>query len=299
ALAALPEMVAIDARSRYARAEAMLALGDQGRGMHELYLGLVAKLAAPPTLAAEGMARLGLWESRAGRAEAAFEWLSRGAEAKEPERYLAEAGALAARLGREAEARGHLEQARARAPQSPFTLCLASQIERSPEAARACLAVLPAHEPSLKVLAGAGDQAAGAPLAELAALNTIDERFGGAIELAGWRIERTAAKPGEAVGVELVFRLASNLAPGERYAPYVELCGPHFTLQEQAAPDARWVQGELVRMRREVRVPAEAPPGRYQVHVGVYQPESGARLQPASQYGHIKTVRLGYLEVSP
>ncbi len=158
---------------------------------------------------------------------------------------------------------------------------------------------MPTHEPSLQLLAAAGDQAASAALADNGALEALGERFGGAVDVAGSRIEQSTAKAGETVGVELLFRVVSNLAPGERYAPFLQLYGPLFTHQEQPAPEARGVLGELVRMRREVRVPAAAPPGRYQVHLGVYQPESGARLQPASQFGHIKTVPLGYFEVSP
>jgi tetratricopeptide (TPR) repeat protein len=299
ALERLPDSMALDARVRFTRGEAMLALGQDALAMDELSRGLNARVGAVPQLSAEGLARVGLWEARFGRSQAG-EHLGRGAEAREPARYLAELAALEQGRGHREEAARIAAKARTLEPESPFALCLDAELTRAPEAARACLQAVPSHEPSLEALAAAGDAGASQSLQQLRGLPARKTSFGGTLELLGARLEQSRARPGETVKARLLLRIASDGAPGEQYGLLLEQYGPLFTRAEMPLPVApRWVRGELVPVEASFSIPAGAPAGSYRLQLGIYAPESDAWLPPNDQPGHISVVPLGDVEVAP
>jgi hypothetical protein len=69
--------------------------------------------------------------------------------------------------------------------------------------------------------------------------------------------------------------------------------------QGYASNTNRWIPGQVVADRFEVLLPPDAPPGRYQVRVGLYNESDGQRLPVLDAAGEPvdNQVLLGYLEL--
>ena len=50
-------------------------------------------------------------------------------------------------------------------------------------------------------------------------------------------------------------------------------------------PTSRWEVGEIVRDRYDILISPEAPPGEYQIAVGMYLAETGERLEAIGEEG--------------
>ena len=105
-------------------------------------------------------------------------------------------------------------------------------------------------------------------------------RFGGLLDLAGADLPSTA-RPGQRV--TLRFRWQLLQPAGRDYAAFVHLVGPGLMLdRDHVIGDpfgtSRWAPGERVVETLDLVVPAAAPPGPYQVVVGVWWPSTGRRL---------------------
>ena len=66
--------------------------------------------------------------------------------------------------------------------------------------------------------------------------------------------------------------------------------------QQYASNTNRWIPGQVIADRFELPLPSDAPPGRYQVRVGLYNEADGQRL-PVTGKAIDDQVLLGYFEL--
>jgi len=123
-------------------------------------------------------------------------------------------------------------------------------------------------------------------------------RFGGAIEVRAAATDTAAARRGDELSWLLRFRALRSLA--RPYSLFVHL---YRVEGDRAIDDQRkWAQGdqqlcasypttlwqpdEVVIQRYRLSLPADAPPGRYAVAIGIYDSESGERLVGEGEVGY-------------
>jgi hypothetical protein len=66
-------------------------------------------------------------------------------------------------------------------------------------------------------------------------------------------------------------------------------------------PTSRWEAGEIVRDQYDILISPEAPPGEYQIEVGMYLAETGERLEVVGKntISHEDEVLLQGLQIGP
>jgi 4-amino-4-deoxy-L-arabinose transferase-like glycosyltransferase len=125
---------------------------------------------------------------------------------------------------------------------------------------------------------------------QLGIANPVEAELGGRVRLLGYNLEG-ALSPGQTFRVILFWEA---LHPMERdYTVFVHLLGPEGHIQGQwdsqpadgLYPTSRWQAGEIIRDRYDLTVAPDAPPGRYQIEVGMYLLQTGERLAITSQDG--------------
>jgi len=136
--------------------------------------------------------------------------------------------------------------------------------------------------------------------------------FGDALALLGDSVERPAGAasvlaPGQAITVTLLWQARQSV--GDDYTVFVHLldrAGKRWAQHDAQPlgnlyPTSRWAAGEMVRDSHPLSFPADLPPGRYFLQVGLYLPASGERL-PVSGGGDsclLATLLVGQAEVQP
>jgi hypothetical protein len=108
--------------------------------------------------------------------------------------------------------------------------------------------------------------------------------FDGKIALLGFDLDRTRLTPGESL--ELVLWWEALRPLDADYVVFAHLILPPdavWAQQDQmpqagGAPTSTWVPGRRVEDRRRIELPAGAPPGNYQVAIGLYDKDSYERL---------------------
>ncbi len=108
-------------------------------------------------------------------------------------------------------------------------------------------------------------------------------RFGGALELRGYRLPDGALRPGDRFTVELLWR--ARVAPPADWAVSLQLVAAdgRLVLDQQewpvygGYPTGGWQRGEVVRDRHELTLPARLPGGEYTLRLGLIGPD-GRRL---------------------
>ncbi len=111
--------------------------------------------------------------------------------------------------------------------------------------------------------------------------NRIDARIGDSIELIGYDVE---SKEQRALDVTLYWR--ATAPTGEDYTVFVQLLTPDGGLVAQHdgrplygyLPTSDWSPGDIVPDRHRLPLPADLPPGRYQLIAGMYALETLERL---------------------
>jgi hypothetical protein len=112
----------------------------------------------------------------------------------------------------------------------------------------------------------------------------LDYTLGQRVHLRGFDLDRVAVAPGEALSLTLYWQADG---PTElSYTVFVHLLGPDGMLHGQVdrlpagglAPTSSWAPGQVVSDALALPVQADAPPGAYQIAVGLYDPYSGGRL---------------------
>jgi hypothetical protein len=132
--------------------------------------------------------------------------------------------------------------------------------------------------------------------------NRLDATAGETIRLGGYELSATRARPGEQLRVSLLWE-ALDANPG-LYLVFAQLLDANDTKAGQwdgAAggdwiPSSSWVAGQRIWQDLPLAIAADAPPGRYRVVVGLYDPATGARL-PLSSGGDMLV--LGEVEIGP
>jgi hypothetical protein len=130
----------------------------------------------------------------------------------------------------------------------------------------------------------------------------LDVVAGEAIRLAGYELEAAAARPGETLRVSLLWEALGPIA--QPYLVFVQLldAGEAKVGQWDGAaggdwlPTPAWRPGQQVWQDVPLTIAADAPPGRYRVVAGLYDPATGARL-PLSSGGDMLT--LAEIEITP
>jgi hypothetical protein len=109
--------------------------------------------------------------------------------------------------------------------------------------------------------------------------------FGGAIDLVGYDLAG-AARPGGTLTVSLVWSDVRN--PGADLTAFVHLLDAGGKLVAQSDgqpgpyPTSLWQPGDQTRDQHVIALPRRLAPGAYQLEVGLYRGDTGARLPTAS-----------------
>jgi hypothetical protein len=112
--------------------------------------------------------------------------------------------------------------------------------------------------------------------------------FGAQLRLVESGVSTAATRPGGTVRIMLRWRRAE--APSADYVLFVHLVDEGGGLRAQidvppgARPTRAWTAGERAEAEYALTLPDDAPPGRYRVLVGLYDPTTGDRL-PAIRAG--------------
>ena len=112
----------------------------------------------------------------------------------------------------------------------------------------------------------------------------VAARVGEVARLIGYRVETPTVRPGETVRVTLYWQALATAPPA--YTVFVHLLDEGGTLRGQwdnppvfgTQPLPLWRQGDRIRDPYAFSVAPDAPPGRYALAVGMYDPETGTRL---------------------
>jgi hypothetical protein len=110
-------------------------------------------------------------------------------------------------------------------------------------------------------------------------------RFGDALDLVGVDLP-PEVRPGDTVTVRYHWRLAQSLR--QDYWAFLHVRGLKDTPNQDQQIGAwnfgtsQWSPGEEVRQSVTFRVPADAPPGRYPLHAGVWLPWTGKQLRASA-----------------
>ncbi len=129
----------------------------------------------------------------------------------------------------------------------------------------------------------AGDQVLRLPLRAVKAPPPL-ANFGNLVRLRSYQYESDALKAGETVRLTLNWEAAAQI--GEPYKVFVHVLGPNgLPVAQQdneplngTFPTTRWARGERVADPYAFALPADLPPGEYQVEVGLYRLSDFGRL---------------------
>jgi hypothetical protein len=127
--------------------------------------------------------------------------------------------------------------------------------------------------------------------------------WGGEIELLGFDLDRAIVAPGETLTVTLTYR--ATAAPQANYTAFVHLLGPprpdgspvwaqsDSEPCDGALPTGRWQVRDMIRDTVTLALPADAPPGEYELATGFYTWPDLTRLPVAGR----DVVTLGMIKV--
>jgi hypothetical protein len=118
----------------------------------------------------------------------------------------------------------------------------------------------------------------------------VNANFGDQATLVGLDAGGRQAVPGESLPIRLYWRAETEF--DQDYTAFVHLIGPDGLLYGQvdqppgagAFPTSGWVGGEYITDEYTLPVAQDAPPGDYQLEIGMYDPNTGQRL-PVSMPG--------------
>jgi len=128
---------------------------------------------------------------------------------------------------------------------------------------------------------------------EIPPQHLVDASLGNKVTLRGYDVDTTAARPGETVSLVLYWR--ANKQVEEDYTVFVHLVGDTGRVwgQEDSQPEngfyptSYWDLGEVVKDVYELTVHPDAPPGLYEIEVGMYLLGTGERLQYIDEDGQV------------
>ena len=130
------------------------------------------------------------------------------------------------------------------------------------------------------------------PSADPAQRVAVQANLGGQAQLTGYTLDHAAYRPGEDVRVTLYW--LGSRHPDKDYRVFVHLrdrADQQMISQHDSdpvygsTPMTRWEPGELMADEHLLPLPADTPPGTYQLWVGMYDPATGERLTRAGAPG--------------
>lgn len=114
-------------------------------------------------------------------------------------------------------------------------------------------------------------------------------QFGDVVTLRGYDLLTPSTAPGEPVQLTLYWQVARQ--PGEIFSTFVHFVGPDGQIVEQGdqwpggLPSNTWAAGQAIIDEYAIRLPEDAPPGTYQIVLGLYAPANGVRLPIVTEAG--------------
>ncbi len=135
--------------------------------------------------------------------------------------------------------------------------------------------------------------------------HSLKASLGNKVELLGYDLDRTSAKPGESLHLTLYWRALTDMDTS--YTVFTHLLDANNRIWGQkdnvpkagTYPTTLWVEGEVVADEYEIVVKPDAPPGQYVIEVGMYLAQSGQRLPVLDELGQVQgdRVLLGMVEI--
>ncbi len=131
------------------------------------------------------------------------------------------------------------------------------------------------------------------PHQDVSPQHLVDASLGDKVTLWGYDVDTTAARPGETVRLVLYWRAKKQVE--EDYTVFVHLVDDTGRIwgQEDSQPEngfyptSYWDIGEVVRDEYEIMVDPDAPPGLYEIEVGMYLLGTGERLPYIDEDGQV------------
>lgn len=133
--------------------------------------------------------------------------------------------------------------------------------------------------------------------ADVAITTLVDAPFEQGVRLLGYDLVDSDVRPGEVAGLTLYWQSDGGIE--ERYKVFTHLLGDVFNAgtgnflwgqvdNEPGAgsrPTTSWRAGEVIVDTYAIPVQPDAPPGTYQIEIGLYEPVSGQRLAVLGESG--------------
>lgn len=112
----------------------------------------------------------------------------------------------------------------------------------------------------------------------------LEFRWGEVVRLLGYDLEPTEVESGGSLHLTLYWQALATMEAS--YTVFIHLLDEEGGLQGQrdsipgggSLPTTGWVIGEVITDRYDISIASDAPPGRYRLLVGMYEPTSGKRL---------------------
>jgi len=109
-------------------------------------------------------------------------------------------------------------------------------------------------------------------------------RLGEVVRLLGYDLEPTEVESGGSVHLTLYWQALSTIETS--YTVFIHLLDEEGDLRGQrdsvpgggSLPTTGWMAGEVITDRYDISIASDAPPGRYRLLVGMYEPIGGKRL---------------------
>jgi hypothetical protein len=135
--------------------------------------------------------------------------------------------------------------------------------------------------------------------ADVAIANRLDVDFADGIRLLGYDVETEQPQPGGIVYLTLYWQAQQPVA--QKYKVFTHLLGEVYNINSDnflwgqqdnepvnsSRPTTTWRSGELIVDSYAIPIDALAPPGTYQIEIGLYEPITGARLPLLDGGDHI------------
>jgi 4-amino-4-deoxy-L-arabinose transferase-like glycosyltransferase len=135
-------------------------------------------------------------------------------------------------------------------------------------------------------------------------IRPVGARLGERVELLGYDLEREEVRAGETLHLTLVWRCLREMDTS--YTVFTHLLDEGEQMRGQQDnpplagryPTTLWVTGEVVVDRYDIEVQVDAPPGKYAIEVGMYDPANVQRLAVLDPTGAVgDRVLLGKVQI--
>ena len=117
--------------------------------------------------------------------------------------------------------------------------------------------------------------------------------MGNRVKLVGYALDQETVRPGESLVLTLYWQAIAPMETSYTVFTHIIDEGGAIKAQkdgrpvESTYPTTQWRSGEIVVDPHEIMVGPEVAPGRYTIEVGLYQLESGQRLEVIAADGQI------------